>query len=598
MTEPVKKTGEVTGGAIGLTGLNRTAGLGLVDEEFLSNLRGQAAMKVFTEMWMNDPIISAMLFAIDMFMRKTKWNTEAAGDGDKEKADEQFLAECMEDMSHTWPDLLSEINSMLPYGWSFFEILYKRRTTQTDSADVDPPSKYDDGKIGWRKIEIRAQTSFERWEFDEEGGIAGMSQRPAPTYERRTIPIQKALLFRTTSRKNNPEGVSVLRSAYRPWYFKKRTEEIEGVGIERDLAGLPMAKVPSEFMGEKATEAQKKMLAAITNLVSQVRRDQAEGIIWPSDKDANGNELFEFKLLNSGGSRQFSTDQVITRYEQRMAMTVLADFILLGNDSSGSFALGVSKAGMFQSALTAWMDGIEAVFNNYAIPRLFRLNGIKGPYPKIRHEDVQKPSIADLGTFVAALTGAGAQLFPDIELENSLRETAKLPLRGEDNSQKKKEDVLRDEKVNSDIEVARATGKQAKKGILPSGGGINPMLGKQPGSVPGAPTPTTGPVKSKLPPQQRRRTAAVNASENVRKEVIKKVETKRYIVKRGGLKVAQKCKYGDEPATKAVVHSEGMAYVPTCEKHMGKAKDAAARCLPYGGFDMGNIDRIAELPQK
>lgn len=523
MSEPVKKTDAVASPA-GLSGLNRMAGIGLVDEEFLSDLRGSNALKVYTEMWMNDPIISAMLFAIDMFMRKTGWRAEAAGDSEKEQADAKFLDECMHDMSHTWSDFLSEINSMLPYGWSYFEILYKRRTTELDpeKTDADPPSKFDDRRIGWRKLEIRSQTSFDRWAFDNEGGIAGMYQRPAPDYTERFIPIQKSLLFRTTSRKNSPEGVSVLRAAYRPWYFKKRTEEIEGIGIERDLAGLPFASVPSKFLKESATADEKAMMKSIREVVTNVRRDQAEGIIWPSDKDQNGNPLFDFKLLSAGGARQFHTDTVITRYEQRMAMTVLADFILLGNDSSGSHALGMSKSGMFQSALTAWMDVIESVLNNFAVPRLFRLNGVPGPYPRIRHEEVQKPSIADLATFVAAMVGAGAQLFPDVELENYLRDAAKMPLRGEETADKSKEDELREQKVETDIEVARAQAKNAKKGILP-GAGANP-LGKQPGSVPGAPTKTTGEVKSKLPPQQRRRTAAVNASENVRKVRTRRVK--------------------------------------------------------------------------
>ena len=32
----------------------------------------------------------------------------------------------------------------------------------------------------------------------------------------------------------------MLRNSYRSWYYKKRLEEFESVGVERDLAGLPM----------------------------------------------------------------------------------------------------------------------------------------------------------------------------------------------------------------------------------------------------------------------------------------------------------------------------------------------------------------------
>jgi hypothetical protein len=52
------------------------------------------------------------------------------------------------------------------------------------------------------------------------------------------------MLFRTKSRKGSPEGKSILRNAYRSWYFKRRIQEIEGIGIERDLAGFPTLTAP------------------------------------------------------------------------------------------------------------------------------------------------------------------------------------------------------------------------------------------------------------------------------------------------------------------------------------------------------------------
>jgi hypothetical protein len=39
-----------------------------------------------------------------------------------------------------------------------------------------------------------------------------------------------------------------------------------------------------------------------------------------------------------------------------------------------------------------------------------------------------------------------------------------------------------------------------------------------------------------------------------------------------GLPATQKCKYGDEPATKRVVWADGRAYVPVCDKHLATAK--------------------------
>ena len=83
-----------------------------------------------------------------------------------------------------------------------------------------------------------------QWEYDDEDNLIGMTQMPPPNFGLYTIPLEKAIHFRTRSRKGNPEGRSILRNAYRSWYFKKGIQEFEGIGIERDLAGIPMVTPP------------------------------------------------------------------------------------------------------------------------------------------------------------------------------------------------------------------------------------------------------------------------------------------------------------------------------------------------------------------
>lgn len=55
------------------------------------------------------------------------------------------------------------------------------------------------------------------------------------------------------------------------------------------------------------------------------------------------------------------------------------------------------------------------------------------------------------------------------------------------------------------------------------------------------------------------------------------------------------CEYCKEPATKYVLHSEGMAYVPACDEHLQQAEEDAANCTPPGDEpDPSNIDRIGD----
>lgn len=411
---------------IGRTGLRRVSGI--IQEEFLPQLRGRKAVQVFREMSENDAIVGALIFAVERLLRQLEWRVEAASQNAEDRANAEFIEQCMDDMSHSWDELIAEILSMMVYGWSWHEIVYKRRVGPWEK-DPKKRSKYTDGRIGWRKIPIRAQETLFRWDFDDDGGIKVLYQMSPPSYETVPIPIEKSLLFRTTTAKNNPEGKSLLRTAYRSWYMKKRLEEFESIGVERDLAGLPVARVPSTYLDAKPGTKEAAMVAAFRKMVQSVRRDENEGIVLPSmiDQDTK-QEMFAFELMTSGGSRQFDTNALIQRYEQRILMSVLADFILVGHEETGSYNMHTDKRGLFQNALNSIAQSIAEVFNRYAIPRLFSLNGIKpNELPKIVPNDVDPPDITQLGGFLQQLTSAGMPLFPDPELEKFIRDAARLP---------------------------------------------------------------------------------------------------------------------------------------------------------------------------
>ncbi len=300
---------------------------GNIYEEFLHELRGKRGIEVYREMSENDDVVGAILFAIEMLVRQCAWNVEPGGNTAKDREAAEFVESCMNDMQDTWTDTISEILSFITYGWSFHEIVYKRRMGNT--KDQRTKSKYTDGLIGWKKLPIRAQETLYQWEYDNEDNLLGMTQMPPPDFGICTIPIEKALLFRTKSRKNNPEGRSILRNAYRSWYFKRRIQEIEGIGIERDLAGLPVIYGPEGLdLWDTTIQSNVDALSGLETMVRNIRRDEMEGVVLPAG--------YKLELLSSGGTRQFDTNAIINRYDTRIAMTVLADFIFLGHDQTGA----------------------------------------------------------------------------------------------------------------------------------------------------------------------------------------------------------------------------------------------------------------------
>lgn len=408
---------------IGSTGLKQFGGF--VSEEFLPELQGQKGVRVYREMSDNDPIVGALLFAITNLIRQAKWDVEAADGTAEADGVKTFFEEVMQDMSTPWSSVIDEACSMFIYGFAPMEIIYKRRGGFT--SDPMTRSRFTDGKIGIRALALRSQNTIGRWEIDEaDGSIDGLWQQPwsGPQV---FIPIEKLLLFRTTEQRQNPEGRSILRTAYRSWHYKKRIENTEAVGLERDLAGLPVAYIPGNYMDPSADANQKAVYRGWSNLVTSIKRDQREGIVVPSDRDKDGNLLFELKLLNSGGSRAIDTTKVIDRYAKAIATAVLADFIFLGQSAVGSFALSSDKTALFATAIGAFMGSIADVFNRHLIPRLMYLNGWDlALAPRLVPEDIETPDIAQIGAYIRDLSGAGAQFFPDVELENRLRSFAGL----------------------------------------------------------------------------------------------------------------------------------------------------------------------------
>jgi hypothetical protein len=440
--------GSALGQELGRSGLRQSGGI--IQEEFVLDLRGRRGMKTYADMG-TDPVCAAMLFALGMTVRSVGFDVQAADDGNAAGEAKQFVEECMGDMSHSFDDTISEACTMFQFGFAPLEIVWKLRRGPDEEPEYR--SKFTDGRIAPRKMPLRKQETLWRWDFDETGGIQAFQQDLSGTGLQAggvsaaglspygvsgagnvaTIPIERLLLFRTSVVANNPEGVSVLRGAYRPWWIRRRIEEFEAIGVERDLAGLPYLKAPSRIMSPNALVEEKLMLASLVDMLRQVRRDTREGIILPSDRDDKGNLDYELTLLSSSGQKAIDTDKIVSRHAKFMAMTILADFIFLGQQSVGSYALSTDKTELFNVAATTWAANIAEIFNRHWLPRMWRLNGLPvETMPKIAAGNASKFTLKDLAAYVTALAGAGMPLFPDPDLENFLREAAGMPPAPED----------------------------------------------------------------------------------------------------------------------------------------------------------------------
>jgi hypothetical protein len=414
---------------IGRTGLKRYGGF--VNEEFLRQLNGTKGQKVFREMSDNDPIIGACLFAIETLIRGATWRTEPAGTDPRMIECADFVDGCFDDMSHTHTEWLGEALTVIPFGWARFEQCYKKRSGPTE--DPYTSSRFKDGKIGLSKLAIRSQESLSRWEFGDHDQVLGMWQSPLAGMPDIFVPSSKTLSIVLRGSKANPEGKSILRPAYRAWYFKKRLEEIEAIGLERDLAGLPVMQVPASLLKATPTAADAVALAACESLVQNIRMDEKMGVVVPSEKDKDDKPTgYKLSLLTTGSRNSAAVQASIVRYEQRMAMTMLAQFLLMGMDKVGSYSLAASNTDLFGAALGSILDTIQDAVNRKTVADLCTLNGFPEEcWPRRTHGDIESVPLPEIGAFINQMVGAGV-ITPTPELEDHVREYAGLPETPED----------------------------------------------------------------------------------------------------------------------------------------------------------------------
>lgn len=438
----------------GTTGISRWGGQ--IYEEKLRELRGREGWQQYREMRRNDPVISAVMFGIISALKKPDIQVVPASDADADRIAARFVESCIYDMSFSWADTIDLIlNPLLEQGFALLEICYKKRFGEEPPPGItgSHSSKHSDGRIGWRKWAPRPAESLapgREWIYDNHGGIQGINQQPettgfgsaplkwAPGFKDvggeepdyiYSIPIEKLLHFRTSLYPaNTPEGISLLRSMYIPYWYSMNMQEIEGIGVERDLGGLPVI-----YLGDGTTAGAdaNSDFSISKELVENIRVDEQAGVVIPHPKlgtSSDGRGVL-LELLSTEGRRQWDVGSIIERYDKRKAVAVLAQFIMLGMDTSGSYSLGKVQSDLFMVAVKGFMKQIADVINRHAIPRLMKFNvfpGLSG-LPYIKFSPVGIPSLPELADFVNKMAEKEI-LIPDDDLERHLRQIADLPV--------------------------------------------------------------------------------------------------------------------------------------------------------------------------
>ena len=417
-------------------------------DEFLPELRGKKAIRKYREMRDNDSTIGAVMYATEQVLRDVDLKVMPANDSAEAKEEAEFVESVLDDMDHTLDDHIAESLSNLSYGFAWFEVIYKRRNGPTERSDKRR-SKYTDGRMGVRKIAIRAPWTISRFDVDQQtGDVKGIYQDGSGYNNSNYIPTRKSLYYRTTTINGDPAGRSILRNAYTSYEYVNNLQSIEAIAVERELAGIPVARIPAEYLSGDATAAQSGFVNNLQSILRDVKFNEQGYIILPSDTypDKDGaptnQKLVDVELMSSSGSRNIDIDPIVRRYQHDIARSVLSEFLMLGGGNTGSYALSKSKTDLFLRALESYIQAIVDVLNKQLVERLWELNGLNYDLmPTIVAGDVAPHDLREIAAFLRNLNGADINVSDHPEVIQDLMDIAELKYDPESTQQPKEQET-------------------------------------------------------------------------------------------------------------------------------------------------------------
>lgn len=407
-------------------------------DEFIPKLRGTQAMRTYREMRDNDPLIGAVLLALEMLIRGAELRFETPDDTPAAEEAAEWMEGVFDDMEGSLDDFLSEALSFLPFGFSLFEVVYKTRNGRS-ARDPGRHSKFDDGAWGVRKLAPRAQWTIEEFLFDDDDNVIGVRQMTSAKMGRVEIPVEKLVHFRTSSLNGDPSGRSVLRNAYTSYHYATHVEMIEAIAVERELTGIPVGRIPADYLSDSASADKIAFRDTFKKILRDVKFNEQGFILLPSDLQEKedgtptSHRMVDVELMSANGTRAIPTGDVVKRHQQNMARAMLADFLTLGQNERGSYALSKSKTDLFLAAALGFTEAMASTITRQIIEPLWALNGFDyDAMPKAAFSNIAPADLEELGAFIRNVAGAGMPIFPDEETENSIRDKVGWPERSDE----------------------------------------------------------------------------------------------------------------------------------------------------------------------
>lgn len=415
--QPVKPTVEQ-----GVAGFRAFGGFVQVDETN-SELWGRERWRKATEILANTSIVAASLRFILNLIARPAWRFDPVDDSPAAKEAAEFMDSIIGDMDTSWTRFVRRAGMYRYNGFGAHEWIAKKR---------------DDGRIGIRSLEARPCHTIERWDIDDAGQILGLIQRDPQTSKELYLPREKIMYLVDDALSDRPDGFGWFRHLVEPADRLKTLLDLERLGFERDMRGIPIGRVPfaklNQMVSDGKITAQQRdvMVSGMEDFVKLQRKSAKTGMVLDSQPYLAKSETGEnpssvmqwgLELLTGDPGSLEELSKAVNRLAYDMSIIMGTEVILTGREGEGSRALSEDKSkNLYLNAQSMLWDIAEAVDRDIRDP-VWAMNGLPDELkPKATVEDVAFKDAESIAKTLAELAQAGAILAPDDPAINDLRD--------------------------------------------------------------------------------------------------------------------------------------------------------------------------------
>ena len=257
------------------------------------------------------------------------------------------------------------------------------------------------------------------------------------------------------------EGMSILRSAYKHWYYKENLYKIDAIQKERHGIGIPVIKLPPGFSPTDKTLADE--------MGRNLRTNEKAHVVLPPNWD--------IMMLKMEGN-QVDALESAAHHDLMVARNILAHFV---NDQRSDGSAITASGEIFVKSVRFVAEQVRDVFNKWAIPELVDYNWDVDEYPELRVRRLGDTVDWRVISFAMRnFIGAGV-IKPDDKLEEWVRNEMDLPMA--DSATER--NVLDPQNAGGGGDVNPGQGREGAASSHQNGGvGMKPTLGNAKAGLP------------------------------------------------------------------------------------------------------------------